>query len=739
MVDFNINVNMRVNRANAGLNSLQNNMEQTERRARSLNRAIRFGMGAASVAIAVKAVKAVNNLSESFLAINNRLGTVITNTTELTAAYEELRQVSNRTGSSFKATTELFVRVSNATEALGISQERVMSFVETVQRAAVVSGSTTMEAAGALRQLSQSLSSGIVRAEEWNSVVEQTPAIAQGAARAMGITTGELRKMVVEGELTSQVFFEAIEKSSVDIAKKLEGVTLTVDRAFTILNNEMINFIGRVDESIGISETFAQSVKSIALALEDWIKPTQIVLGLVRGLSSQLISLASDAIGSVLDGIAKLSSATGTTFEDIAINIAKAIDVTAGVIRGTFSGIFALLNLFVSNFARTFNAIGDILTSWGKNATRFMRDVFKGISISAKGFSRNLAFAFSDALPFVANFAKKSRDVIGETFSWIKGVVESTFDLDLDAGSEKFSSRIAEIRESFDATFGEIKAVTVSSGEEIGKTYGEAFAKGFEDAGTRTQDLINGILNPEEASPDTTPKDMSVAENKRARDLENALRKLWEIRKAIMDDIEKDELEQEERRRKRLAAELQRNKDRVQSAQLTADSLASIATGLAGKQSTAAKIAFGIQKAAALATAVVNIQAAIAQAATAGGLATAAAVSSSLAGVVSTIQGTEFAGAFKNGGSFTVGGHGGQDSQMVSFMATPGEQVTVQTPAQQKTQGAPSGDSGTGGITVVNVTDPAQLDNYINAAGGRKTLLNFIESNANTINSYLER
>lgn len=47
---------------------------------------------------------------------------------------------------------------------------------------------------------------------------------------------------------------------------------------------------------------------------------------------------------------------------------------------------------------------------------------------------------------------------------------------------------------------------------------------------------------------------------------------------------------------------------------------------------------------------------------------------------------------FATGGSFTVGGAGGTDSQLVNFMATPGERVTVETPAQQR--------SGGGGLVV---------------------------------------
>ena len=59
-------------------------------------------------------------------------------------------------------------------------------------------------------------------------------------------------------------------------------------------------------------------------------------------------------------------------------------------------------------------------------------------------------------------------------------------------------------------------------------------------------------------------------------------------------------------------------------------------------------------------------------------------------------------GGFATGGSFTVPGFGGTDSQMVGFRATPGERVTIETPEQQQRRG--------GGGSTINIT--------INTSGG---------------------
>ncbi len=65
---------------------------------------------------------------------------------------------------------------------------------------------------------------------------------------------------------------------------------------------------------------------------------------------------------------------------------------------------------------------------------------------------------------------------------------------------------------------------------------------------------------------------------------------------------------------------------------------------------------------------------------------------------------------FANGGAFTVGGGGGTDSQLVAFKATPGEEVSIRTPAQQRA-------SGGGNITVnFQVTSP-DADSFRKSTG----------------------
>lgn len=84
-----------------------------------------------------------------------------------------------------------------------------------------------------------------------------------------------------------------------------------------------------------------------------------------------------------------------------------------------------------------------------------------------------------------------------------------------------------------------------------------------------------------------------------------------------------------------------------------------------------------------------------------------------LAASAASAAGSYF-GGFQSGGSFTVGGVGGSDSQLVSFRATPGEKVSIAPPAKANDQQA-------GGVTVnMNINlqslDPSNASDVVRSS-----------------------
>jgi hypothetical protein len=95
---------------------------------------------------------------------------------------------------------------------------------------------------------------------------------------------------------------------------------------------------------------------------------------------------------------------------------------------------------------------------------------------------------------------------------------------------------------------------------------------------------------------------------------------------------------------------------------------------------------------------------------------------------------------FKEGGSFTVGGSGGPDSQLVAFKASPGEQVDIKTP-QQQSGGSDRGASQPSpvNIRVVNVVNPSETIAAMSSVQGEKAILNAIERNPAAVERLLRR
>lgn len=103
---------------------------------------------------------------------------------------------------------------------------------------------------------------------------------------------------------------------------------------------------------------------------------------------------------------------------------------------------------------------------------------------------------------------------------------------------------------------------------------------------------------------------------------------------------------------------------------------------------------------------------------------------------VQQIRSQQTAGFF-TGGSFTVGGVGGPDSQMVAFRATPGERVNVATPTQVRKgqQNQPQNDSqpNNTAVKIVNVLDKSVVGDFLKTDEGEKLIVNIIQRNKSAV------
>jgi tape measure domain-containing protein len=190
--------------------------------------------------------------------LEGRLKLVTSSAGELASVQDALFASAQRTRTAFVGNVELYARVARATKDLGISQRDLLQFTELTNMAIKTSGATSSEAGAALIQLSQGLSAGVLRGEEFNSVMEQTPAIAQALAASLGVGIGQLRAMAQQGQLTSQVVIDGILKANERIRNDFATAPKTVSDAWETSKNEILRALGELDRATNASTFFSK-------------------------------------------------------------------------------------------------------------------------------------------------------------------------------------------------------------------------------------------------------------------------------------------------------------------------------------------------------------------------------------------------------------------------------------------------------------------------------------------------
>lgn len=254
---FRIQVIVDPREAKKGTRVVRKELEETEGSADKLGKTIRRALafvGAAAL------IRELGRLSEAYNVVENRLRAVTSSQQEATAASEALFEIANRTRQSYEATAETFARVALSAAELGRTQEELLQFTESLNQAVTLSGSSAQEASAGLIQLSQGLASGALRGDELRSVLEQLPAVADIIARSLGVTRGELRELGQEGKITADIVLQAFEDAREELDERFAKTVPTVGQAFTVLRNNVLQFVGETDNATGASTALASTL-----------------------------------------------------------------------------------------------------------------------------------------------------------------------------------------------------------------------------------------------------------------------------------------------------------------------------------------------------------------------------------------------------------------------------------------------------------------------------------------------
>ena len=213
-------------------------------------------------------VKAITDLADGYKDLRARIGLVVGEGEALASAMDKVQGVALRTNSSLEETGNLFARITKAGKDAGLSAQdaaaQSLQLTETINQSIQLGGASADASKAAITQLIQGLQGGVLRGDEFNSVMEQAPRLAQAMADGLGVTTGELRRMANEGQLTSATVIEALQKQSTVVAAEFEKVPKTVARAMTNVHTAWQRYLADTDEAHGYTARAAGAIDLLA-------------------------------------------------------------------------------------------------------------------------------------------------------------------------------------------------------------------------------------------------------------------------------------------------------------------------------------------------------------------------------------------------------------------------------------------------------------------------------------------
>ncbi|HBY9616196.1 TPA: phage tail tape measure protein [Klebsiella pneumoniae] len=249
---------------NKRLDQMDAKFEQSSRSAGRFEGALNKVGVAIAAAFTIDAAKKLIAIGDEMVTLQARIARLSPSIDAAKETLASLSAIAAQTGNSLSETERLWESLTTALKETGATNSQILGLTSTLQKIGTIGGSSTEEMANALRQFGQSISGGIVRAEEFNSILEQMPELARQIAAGLGVSIGDLRKRMLEGKLTAQDALNAIQRQSQSVNEEFDKMPVSIDRAKNSLDVAFKNAINDLNQAIGLTTTLAGLMQSVA-------------------------------------------------------------------------------------------------------------------------------------------------------------------------------------------------------------------------------------------------------------------------------------------------------------------------------------------------------------------------------------------------------------------------------------------------------------------------------------------
>lgn len=374
------------------------------------------------------------------------------------------------------------------------SNEELIAFSELINKQFTIAGTSAAGIDAAMLQLTQAMSSGVLRGEELNSVFEQAPTIIQTIADYLGVPIGKIREMAAEGQITSTIVKNAMLASADEINAKFAAMPMTFSQVWTIAKNIALEAFTPVLTLIGqgaqwiydnwsmIAPVFwglAAAALGYAVALGIQTAATWIANGAAQAFFTTLLTnplfWIALAIGVVVAAIYRWVQSVGGLKVAWLICINAVLTAWDWVKIGFMTGVYFVMNLW--------NRLQLAFYTASVNIQNFMGDMKAGVLTILQNMVNGAIDIINGFINTLNKIPGVSIDAIekvtfGTTAQMENDAAKQARAADLAAYQDQINSQIAERDSALSAMKAEARAATAQREAEIAAAKAESAAAG---------------------------------------------------------------------------------------------------------------------------------------------------------------------------------------------------------------------------------------------------------------------
>lgn len=386
----------------------------------------------------------VIDLSDTMAQTSARLNLIVDDGGSVEELQDKIYLSAQRSRAAYQSTADAIAKMgSNAGDAFS-SNDELIAFMEQVNKQFTIAGTDAQGIDAAMLQLTQSMGSGVLRGEEYNSVLEQAPNIIQSIADYMEVPKGQLKDMAADGEITADIVKNAMFAAADETNAKFSSMPMTFSQVWTSFQNTaLMAFQPVLEELNGLanSDAFQSLVSNATMALaavagvitriftivvsvvnfisQNWAVISPILYGVITALAIfaayllllKVYSLAYAAVQAVVNAILAANPI---------MLIVGAIVLCIAAIFAVATAIARMTGIANSGFGVITGGV-NVVIQFFKNLGLEVANIALGIWEALKACASNLQAAFHNA---ISNVQSWFYNLLSTALSVIDGICE---------------------------------------------------------------------------------------------------------------------------------------------------------------------------------------------------------------------------------------------------------------------------------------------------------------------------